>query len=219
MLTLQHPAVRCVVQSSRLATPKSCWPTSGAASRKTAAAHKICSSTWKTSTRSSKRAAKQVLHQSQCRCGPCIACTCAAVLHRSARRSSQLVLVSGAHAAGFSDVQEPEDMFWGDRVGHMRDPYGHLWRVRCAALRAAGRPALHVHTQNKLAWRPEAACGAVCFSVVKVQCCTAGCHIQVCAHSGGDGGGRKEDAEQEHAVSARCATPVSVPCSEGKHVL
>ena len=32
-----------------------------------------------------------------------------------------------AVAAGCEVVDEMEDMFWGDRVGKVKDPYGHVW--------------------------------------------------------------------------------------------
>lgn len=32
-----------------------------------------------------------------------------------------------AVAAGCEVIDEIQDMFWGDRVGKVRDPYGHVW--------------------------------------------------------------------------------------------
>ena len=32
--------------------------------------------------------------------------------------------------AGFAIKSEPEDMFWGDRVAAVVDPFGHSWMVR-----------------------------------------------------------------------------------------
>jgi hypothetical protein len=32
-------------------------------------------------------------------------------------------------AAGFTIRQEPEDMFWGDRMGRITDPYGNGFAV------------------------------------------------------------------------------------------
>ena len=37
--------------------------------------------------------------------------------------------VKQALAAGAELVMPPEDMFWGDRYGQVRDPFGHLWSV------------------------------------------------------------------------------------------
>jgi uncharacterized glyoxalase superfamily protein PhnB len=34
-----------------------------------------------------------------------------------------------ALAAGASAVMPPSDMFWGDRYGVLKDPFGHLWSV------------------------------------------------------------------------------------------
>jgi PhnB protein len=31
--------------------------------------------------------------------------------------------------AGCAEVMAPQDMFWGDRYGKVRDPYGHLWGI------------------------------------------------------------------------------------------
>ena len=31
--------------------------------------------------------------------------------------------------AGCTSLMPPEDMFWGDRYGMFRDPYGHSWSV------------------------------------------------------------------------------------------
>ena len=34
-----------------------------------------------------------------------------------------------AVAAGATPVMPPQDMFWGDRYGQVRDPFGHLWSL------------------------------------------------------------------------------------------
>ncbi|MFV3129672.1 VOC family protein [Niveispirillum sp. KHB5.9] len=34
-----------------------------------------------------------------------------------------------AIAAGATEAMKPADMFWGDRYGQVRDPYGHLWSL------------------------------------------------------------------------------------------
>lgn len=34
-----------------------------------------------------------------------------------------------AVAAGATPAMPPADMFWGDRYGQVRDPYGHLWSL------------------------------------------------------------------------------------------
>lgn len=35
-----------------------------------------------------------------------------------------------ALAAGAATVTEPTELFWGDRVGRLRDPFGHLWWIQ-----------------------------------------------------------------------------------------
>lgn len=34
-----------------------------------------------------------------------------------------------AVAAGATAVMPPTDMFWGDRFGQVRDPFGHVWSI------------------------------------------------------------------------------------------
>ena len=34
-----------------------------------------------------------------------------------------------AIAAGATEVMKVEDMFWGDRYGRLRDPFGHEWSI------------------------------------------------------------------------------------------
>lgn len=34
-----------------------------------------------------------------------------------------------AIAAGATQVTPPADMFWGDRMGNLKDPFGHSWAV------------------------------------------------------------------------------------------
>jgi PhnB protein len=34
-----------------------------------------------------------------------------------------------AKAAGATILSPPADMFWGDRFGQLRDPFGHLWGI------------------------------------------------------------------------------------------
>ncbi len=36
-------------------------------------------------------------------------------------------VIRQAAAAGAEVVMSPEDMFWGDRYGQVRDPFGHRW--------------------------------------------------------------------------------------------
>jgi PhnB protein len=36
---------------------------------------------------------------------------------------------SRAVAAGATPVMPPADMFWGDRYGQVRDPFGHRWSI------------------------------------------------------------------------------------------
>jgi PhnB protein len=37
--------------------------------------------------------------------------------------------VKKAVDAGATIVMEPEDQFWGDRFGTIKDPYGHIWGI------------------------------------------------------------------------------------------
>lgn len=34
-----------------------------------------------------------------------------------------------AVAAGAKEMMPPTDMFWGDRMGHIEDPYGYQWNI------------------------------------------------------------------------------------------
>ena len=34
-----------------------------------------------------------------------------------------------AVAAGATAVMPPMDMFWGDRMGNLKDPFGHVWAI------------------------------------------------------------------------------------------
>jgi len=34
-----------------------------------------------------------------------------------------------ALAAGATEVMAPMDMFWGDRMGNIKDPFGHSWAI------------------------------------------------------------------------------------------
>ena len=36
-------------------------------------------------------------------------------------------VISRAEAAGATVTMRPEDVFWGDRYGRIRDPFGHVW--------------------------------------------------------------------------------------------
>jgi PhnB protein len=38
-------------------------------------------------------------------------------------------LAAKAKAMGATIVQEPQDMFWGDRFAMFNDPFGHRWQV------------------------------------------------------------------------------------------
>jgi PhnB protein len=31
--------------------------------------------------------------------------------------------------AGAKSIEAPTDMFWGDRMGHLMDPFGHQWSI------------------------------------------------------------------------------------------
>lgn len=34
-----------------------------------------------------------------------------------------------ATGAGMKTITEPSDMFWGDRIGHLEDPFGYRWML------------------------------------------------------------------------------------------
>jgi PhnB protein len=38
-------------------------------------------------------------------------------------------VVQAAAAAGATIAMEPEDQFWGDRLGQVTDPFGHVWLI------------------------------------------------------------------------------------------
>ena len=38
-------------------------------------------------------------------------------------------VVQAAADAGATITMEPEDQFWGDRLGHVTDPFGHVWLI------------------------------------------------------------------------------------------
>jgi PhnB protein len=38
-------------------------------------------------------------------------------------------VVRGAAEAGATVLMEPEDQFWGDRMGQVQDPFGHVWQI------------------------------------------------------------------------------------------
>jgi PhnB protein len=38
-------------------------------------------------------------------------------------------VVRTAAEAGATIIMEPEDQFWGDRLGQVQDPFGHLWLI------------------------------------------------------------------------------------------
>jgi PhnB protein len=38
-------------------------------------------------------------------------------------------VVQDAADAGATITMEPEDQFWGDRMGVVTDPYGHVWQI------------------------------------------------------------------------------------------
>lgn len=37
--------------------------------------------------------------------------------------------VRSAASAGGTITMEPEDQFWGDRLGQVTDPFGHVWQI------------------------------------------------------------------------------------------
>ena len=37
--------------------------------------------------------------------------------------------IARAEAAGATVTMAPADMFWGDRYGQVRDPFGHMWSI------------------------------------------------------------------------------------------
>jgi PhnB protein len=61
-------------------------------------------------------------------------------------------VVKSAVKAGAQVAQEVEDMFWGDRFGSVKDPFGHIWSI-----------ATHVEdlTPEEIAERAKQAMGAM----------------------------------------------------------
>lgn len=61
-------------------------------------------------------------------------------------------VVAQAVKAGAAVTQEVEDMFWGDRFGSLKDPFGHVWSI-----------ATHVEdlTPQQIAERAKQAMGAM----------------------------------------------------------
>ena len=47
-------------------------------------------------------------------------------------------VVARAAAAGAAVTMKPEDVYWGDRYGRIRDPFGHVWSF---GARGQGQPA------------------------------------------------------------------------------
>ena len=47
-------------------------------------------------------------------------------------------VVARAEAAGATITMKPEDVYWGDRYGRIRDPFGHVWSF---GARAVEQPA------------------------------------------------------------------------------
>ncbi len=46
-------------------------------------------------------------------------------------------VVARAQAAGAIVTMKPEDVFWGDRYGRIRDPFGHVWSFGARATQPA----------------------------------------------------------------------------------
>ncbi|NQW08626.1 MAG: VOC family protein [Alphaproteobacteria bacterium] len=38
-------------------------------------------------------------------------------------------VIKKCRANGAAVVKQPDDMFWGDRMGEIRDPFGHAWMI------------------------------------------------------------------------------------------
>ena len=38
-------------------------------------------------------------------------------------------IMAKAVAAGATVKHQPEDKFYGDRIGSLRDPFGHIWHI------------------------------------------------------------------------------------------
>ena len=43
-------------------------------------------------------------------------------------------LIAAAEAAGATVTMKPEDVYWGDRYGRIRDPFGHVWSFGARAV-------------------------------------------------------------------------------------
>ncbi len=63
--------------------------------------------------------------------------TCVAMHLYLARASDVDALFDRALKAGAETVIAVDDMFWGDRFGRLRDPFGHVWSI-AAPSRAKG---------------------------------------------------------------------------------
>lgn len=48
-------------------------------------------------------------------------------------------VVTRAQAAGAVVTMKPEDVYWGDRYGRIRDPFGHVWSFGARAQAEAPR--------------------------------------------------------------------------------
>ena len=46
-------------------------------------------------------------------------------------------VVARAEAAGAVVTMQPEDVYWGDRYGRIRDPFGHVWSFGARATQPA----------------------------------------------------------------------------------
>lgn len=61
-----------------------------------------------------------------------------------------------AVAAGARAIQEPQDMFWGDRYARLEDPFGHRWGVATAKEKVSPREM----ARRMAAWQPPGAAQA-----------------------------------------------------------
>jgi PhnB protein len=43
-------------------------------------------------------------------------------------------IVARAEAAGATVTMKPDDVYWGDRYGRIRDPFGHVWSFGARAV-------------------------------------------------------------------------------------
>lgn len=89
--------------------------------------------------------------------------------HQTAQGYSLMILVDDIDAwwkraidAGCTSIMPPAEMFWGDRYGQMRDPFGVLWGMNQPMHRAVSYPAAsnRAHRGRPDSGHVTSACGS-----------------------------------------------------------